>query len=119
MWSIRKYGFLAKLFKKSQLSSSDKFKQQLVNVSDKMAILEVFLFLPAFVDKHKQPVDHEQVFNYDLAAIADKTSHIPVFLDQNSALHYSRYLGESYSILRAYVQDKAVAGDTEKLYFAS
>ncbi len=120
LWPRKKYGLITKLFKKSSEINSEKFKQQLIPVSNKIAILEVFLFFPAtLADKRNQRLVHEHLFNHDFDSIANKIGSTPVFLDQSTALQYSRYLGEPHAILRAYVQDSAVAGINEELYLKS
>lgn len=101
-------------FKKSKPSAQS--LRNMMSQSKTMKYLEIYLYCPIQGEREVRRNDIKRFFEKHLKNIDDLITGCPIFLDQGNALSYSRFMGESHSILKAYVSEMAIEGSYQELY---
>lgn len=74
--------------------------------SKRRCFIEVYLFFPHTAVTRK--IKLKNFFKAKLTNIDQMVSGQPIFLDQNHAQQYSRFMGDNHVILKAYVCEHAI-----------
>lgn len=75
----------------------------------KLEKIAVYVFCPNLdVREAKRPTEY--LFKEGVPDLQQRISDQPIFLDVDSALQYARFMGENHVVLKAYVDESAVAG---------
>lgn len=78
-------------------------------------IMTVYLFCP-YVSKQKVRDDFTHFFAKELNDVISKSQELPVFFNIDSALEYGRFLSNHFLLLKAFVSDTAIVGQSQALY---
>lgn len=77
-------------------------------------LLEVYLFYPCIDGRRERRGDFRNFFR-KLINIDAVLSGQPIFLERQLALRYSKFMGDSHSILKAYVAERAIESSGQSL----
>jgi len=80
---------------------------QLETPEERDDLIEVYLLINSMQDAGEQ-TSFEDFFEKELSDIGRLQRCPRIFLTLQSALYYSRFLGNNYSVLRAFVPDAAI-----------
>ncbi|MGE3919796.1 MAG: hypothetical protein AB7F64_02425 [Gammaproteobacteria bacterium] len=105
--------FARAAIKKTNLLHAATHSSEKISSNSNNSLIEVFLYYPWEKQPEKNTVLND-FFIQELDKIISTSSHLPIFLDQSLALWYSRFMGESHAIIKAYVAEQAIQGHNQE-----